>query len=234
MTDSWLEPFLSTRPHLREHVDLLQYPPLYGEVCNEFPDAAGESDLEDAERRFVRDNHDKQGHGLTVLSLYVITRRSGTGHRLATMLALQQPHAVETTDTFWAGRKRFDQVYGQEYAGNIRKRLAAQGVTLGNKEYFPELAKFPGDPEAVMGFDDIRGNIRKLAEKRGHAVNGMVTVQHREPERDPHSPETRPRLAPSLAIQQAKKMATENPDLRRKTKRELVEMVIDKHGESTI
>jgi len=234
MADAWLEPFLSTRPHLRDHVDLLEDPPYYDEVCEAFPDAVGEPDLERAERRFARDCHDQEGHGLTVLSLYVIARREGTKHEFAMMLAMQRAPAVETTDTFWAGRKRFDQVYGEEYANRVRRKLAERGVTLGNKEYFPELARFVGDPEAVMGFDDIRGNIKSLARKRGHAVSGMVNVEHREPETDPHAPENRPRLNPKLAVQMARQMATENPELRHKTKRELMEMAIDKHGESTI
>lgn len=234
--DTWIEDFLDARPQYREHVDLLVVPPALQEVIDEFPEADCEIDLEYGEFRFAPGCHDGHGHGLTVLALYVIARHNSATHEFAMMLALQKPPGIESNDTFWAGRKRFDQVFGEEYANRIRAGLARKGINLGaTGEYMPELVR-PGygpknpDPEAVVPFHGGRDYIRRLCEKRGWACNGAVTVKEREPLVDPHAPENccalHPKLVDELAIAECRK----NPDLQRKTKRELREMIVDRHG----
>lgn len=236
--DTWIEEFLDARPQHREHVDLLVVPPSLDEVIDEFPEADCEIELAEGERRFAHGCHDGKGHGLTMLALYVIARRNLATHEFAMILAMQKPPGIETNDTFWAGRKRFDQVFGEEYANNIRKGLARRGVNLGaTGEYMPELVR-PGmgfspknpDPEAVVPFHGGRDYIRKLCDKRGWACNGSVTTKEREPLSDPHAPENchalHPKLVDELAIAECRK----NPDLQRKTKGELREMIVDRHG----
>lgn len=233
MTDDWIEDFLKQRPHLREHVDLLVVPPTLDEVVQEWPEAANEPELAAGEIRFARNAHDNQGHGLTVLALYVISRRSGTNHEFAMMLANQKAPGIETNDTFWAGRKRFDQVFGEMYANDVRRRLSQRGVRLReNDEYMPELARFLGDPEAVVPFGGGRDYIRKLCEKRGWACEGAVRVKEREPVSDPHAPENCVPIAPKLVDELIREKCRENPELRRKPKAELREMVIAQHGPS--
>ena len=228
---AWIEDFLTARPQYREHADLLVLPPTIQEVVEEFPEAANEIDLTYAEMRFARFCHDGKGHGLTMLALYVIARRTLATHKFAMILALQKPPGIETSDTFWAGRKRFDQVYGEEYANRIRLNLSKKGITLGpTDEYMPELARYQGDPQAVVPFSGARDHIRKLCETRGWACNGAVNVKEREPLSDPIGAENckalHPKLVDQLAIQECRK----NPDLQQKTKRELREMIVDKHG----
>ena len=235
---NWIEDFLSTRPHYREHADLLVIPPTLAEVIEEFPEADCEIDLTQGEFRFARGCHDGQQHGLTVLALYVIARRNLSTHEFAMMLCLQKAPGIETNNTFWAGRKRFDEVFGERYADGIRSGLAAKGINLGETgEYMPELVR-PGmgfspknpDPQAVVPFHGGRDYIRRLCQDRGWESNGAVTTKHREPITDPHGPENcvplHPQLVDQLAIQECRK----NPDLQRKTKGELRAMVIEKHG----
>lgn len=231
MNGDWIEGFLEARPQYREHADLLVLPPSIHEVIDEYPEADCEIDLVYGATRFAHGCHDRKGHGLTVLALYLIARRNSATHEFAMLLALQKPPGIETNDTFWAGRKRFDQVFGESYADTIRKKLLSQGVRLGpTDEYMPELARYQGDPEAVIPGHRARDHIRSVCEKRGWACNGAVTVKEREPFADPHAPENcqalHPKLVDQLAIQECRK----NPDLQRKTKRELREMIVDRHG----
>ncbi len=236
MNDLWIKEFLEDRPQYREHADLLVVPPTIQEVVDEFPEAACESDLAEGELRLAHGCHDGKGHGLTVLSLYLIARRNLATHEFAMILAMQKPPGIETNDTFWAGRKRFDEVFGEDYANRIRSGLADKGINLGaTGEYMPELVR-PGygpknpDPQAVVPFHGGRDYIRKLCEQRGWACNGAVNVKEREPLSDPHATENchalHPKLVDQLAIQECRK----NPDLQQKTKRELREMITERHG----
>lgn len=236
--DTWIEEFLDARPQFREHVDLLVVPPEFHEVVANFPEADCEPDLRDGEYRFVRNAHDGKGHGITQLALYVIARRNLATHEFAMILALQKPPGIETNDTFWAGRKRFDQVFGEDYANGIRAGLLKKGINLGaTGEYMPELVR-PGmgfspknpDPEAVVPFGGGRDYIRRLCEKRGWACNGAVTTKDREPISDPHAPENCCPLHPKLVDELAIKECRKHPELQEKTKGELRQMIVDRHG----
>jgi len=149
------------------------------------------------------------------------------------MLSLQAPPGINTSDTFWAGRKSWVSVYGEEYANRTKKALAAKGVNLKpGDEYMPELARHPNDPEAVIPFGNARGYIKNLCEKRGWGVDGAVTVKHREPEKDPLADENCAPMPMDLVRKKASAMVKKNPDLRYKTKAELRQMVLQKHGPS--
>ncbi|SFH96782.1 hypothetical protein [Planctomicrobium piriforme] len=224
----WLEPFLKIHPHLRAHVDLLAVPPDAAEALAKYPQLEREPDLLERANRLVC--HNGQGHGLTVLALYMVSRRKRSSHTFAAMAAMQQSARVNTNDTFWSGRKHFSQVYGETYANDIKKKLAAQGVNMMAGEYMPEIARYRGDPEAYVPFSGARDHIRKVCEKRGWACEGAVNVKGREPEKDPHAPENGVALAEDLVVKKAGEIITKNPELKRKTKGEIRQMVTEKHG----
>lgn len=213
-----LDTFFADNPEWRPYADLVVVPPSAEEIREEFPDA----DREVLDRA--------QGGGrIAVGTLYVRMRREGSDDRFAAMLALQQPPRGETSDSFWAGRKHFSRVYGEEYANKIKGMLAKRGVNLKpGDEYMPELARFRGDPEAVVPFGGARSYMRKLCEKRGWACEGAVNVEHRQPERDPL--ESAPRLAEDLIRDNARRMVAKDPSLKRLGKRELRQAVIERHG----
>mgnify|MGYP001564358568 CR=1 FL=1 len=154
------------------------------------------------------------------------------------MLALNAPPGVKTERTFWAGRKHFSEVFGTEYADNIRLQLGKKGINLkAGDEYMPELVRpemgfgpHNPDPEAVVPFSEGRSYIKKLCEKRGWACHGTVETKHRMP--DDHDPHNKVAMAPDLVRRHACAMVRKNPELRKLTKGELRNMVIAKHGPS--
>ena len=143
-------------------------------------------------------------------------------------LCLQRPPGIRTTASFLAGRKRFDQVHGEIYANSIRQKLAAQGKPLGyNEEYFPELARFSADPEAVIGHDGVRSRIKKLCESRGWGCNGAVTVKEQEPLADPRDKKVP--LAKDLVEKERRALAAKDEKFRNKSANEQREIVLQKH-----
>lgn len=228
---TWVNDFVERHPHLSKDIDLVVCPPEYAEVVQAYPDAACEPELAAGEVRFAKGCHDDRGHGLTVLALYLMARRNQTPHNMAVMLAVQRAPTCETTDTFWSGRKRFDQVHGELYANTIRHKLAAQGVRLGhNEEYMPELARYVGDPQAVIPFDGARSRIRKLCEQRGWGCNGAVTVKESEPLADPRDKKVP--LAKNLVEKERRLLAAKDEKFRNKSVAEQREIVLQKHGPS--
>lgn len=235
-SSDWVTDFLKARPQYREFVDLIVLPPTLEEVQAEYPECSGEPELAAGEIRFAKNAHDGHGHGLTVLAWYLISRRSGTPHNFAMMLATAKAPGIETTDTFWAGRERFDQSCGELYANTVKAGFARKGINLKNgDEYCPALVrpdmgfgpKNP-DPEAIVPFSDARGYIKKLCQQRGWECNGAVTTKHQEPLRDPR--ENKIPIAPSVVDNLAIQMCRDNPDLQHKTKDEVRAMVRDKHA----
>ena len=49
-------------------------------------------------------------------------------------------------------------------------------ITPGSAHYFPQLARFPGDPEA---FVSSRDEIKRVLEKRGWSASGLVDYEPR-------------------------------------------------------
>ena len=207
--------------------DAVVMPPTWQEIISEFADV--DNDVVKRAHQGVLFN------GLTVTRgcLYLKARRSGESDRLASSCALQEFPQPVTTDTFWAGRKPFYEVYGEDYANDVRKKLKAQGTNLlPGQEYMPELARFKGDPEAVVPFGGGRSYIKSLCEQRGWAAEGAVNVKHQQPDDDPLADENCVPMADNLVRREASRMVQENPDLARMDRRELREKVIAEHGPS--
>lgn len=232
-----LDEFFQDNPDWRPHADMVAYPPLPEELMKEYPNVSSEVLARCME--FV-----KEGGGyVTRGAIYVRVRREGEEHgenadRWATMLCLNAPPGMHTTDSFWAGRKPWYEVYGDPdnktnntYVNQVRRELAKRGVNLGSRdEYMPELARFVGDPEAVVKFDGARSYIKNLCEKRGWACEGAVNVDHRQPDSDPYESATP--LAEDLIRQKGKQMVQKDPSLKKLPRRELREKVLEKFGPS--
>jgi hypothetical protein len=214
--------FFTDNPEWRPFADLVLYPPTAAEITAEFPDA--DPDV-------LAKCH--RGGQIAVGTLYVRCRRQGSDDRWAAMCALQTPPLGATNDTFWGGRKHFSEVYGEAYANHVKKLLKKQGVNLlPGQEYMPELARFRGDPEAVVPFGNGRSYMKTLCEKRGWAIEGAVNVEHRGPELDPLADENCVPLAEEIIRSKARQEIAENPDLKRISKREMRERVLEKYGPS--
>lgn len=231
-----LEKWLKDNEDWRPYVDLVVYPPLPEELMKEFKDVSSEVLARCGE--LVSEGGGQVSRG----ALYVRIRREDKkcGDRWATLLALQQPPGINTTDTFWAGRKPWYEVYGDPsskknntYINDIKRGFARQGIDLGNREYMPELARFKYDPEAIVPFEGARSCIKNLCEKRGMACHGAVETSHRQPDRDLLADENCP-MAPDLIRQKARNMVKQDPSLKSKSKKELRELVLAKHGPSKV
>lgn len=221
-----MDQFFEKHPELRIVADYVIEPPSPEELTAEF----GYVPRDVIERC---DELMTYGAAVTRGCVFAARKRSGQSTDFAAMIAMQKSSGISTTDTFWSGRKPFWSVYGQEYADRVRKSLAARGISLGaNGEYMPELARFEGDPEAVVPFSGSRDYIRGLCERRGWGCNGAVNVKAREPGGDPLSDDNCVPMAEDLVIKNASRMIRENPDLGRKTKAEVRQMVLDKYGPS--
>lgn len=228
-----IEVWLIDNPGWVPYVDLVVYPPTTDEISKEFPNTS--KDVLDRCGELVQECGGHVSRG----ALYVKIRRvGGASDRFATMLALQAPPGINTSDTFWAGRKSWVDVFGETYANNIRKGLANKGISLkAGDEYMPELVR-PGygpknpDPEAIVPFGGARSYIKSLCEKRGWAVEGAVKAEHREPESDPLSDENCVPMGMDLVRKKACKMVRSDPSLRSKSKAELRQLVLEKHGPS--
>lgn len=222
--------FFKENEDWRPHADLVIVPPLPEELMKEFP---GDVSVEVLSRcgEWV---WDCGGH-VTRGAIYARIRREepSCGDKWATMLCLNAPPGLQTSDTFWAGRKPWHELCTPEYAASIKSKLAAKGCRIGaNDEYMAELARFPGDPEAVIPFSGARSHIKSLCESRGWGCEGAVTVKHREPEKDLLSDEECVPMAEDLIRQKAAKMVKENPDLKRIPRATLRAKVLEKYGPS--
>lgn len=227
--DQWFKECDDWRPY----ADVIAMPPLAEELMEWWPgDVSSEVLARAMEPVWER------GICITRGAIYARCRRERDDadgkvctDKWATMLALQAPPGISTTDTFWAGRKSWVDVYGEEYANRTKKALAAKGVNLKpGDEYMPELARHPNDPEAVVPFGGARSYIKKLCERRGWAAHGAVEVKHRQPDKDPY--EDSPKMADDLVRKYATRMVKSNPELRQRTKAELRAEVLRRHGPS--
>lgn len=215
--------FLNQHPEWREHADLLLMPPTAQEVLEEFPDSQGCSLLAD-ESALASD-------GSTRLALYVRLRREGKDHRWSDMMASQRAPRGMTDSVFFEGGKRAGDEFDDQYLNKIVTASKKRGFNPPeNARYFPSLARFRGDPEAWVSHSQGRGYIRKLCEKRGWACEGAVNLEARQPESDPYAKSVP--MHRNLVRQYAREMINANPELKRKSRRELRQMILDKHGPS--
>lgn len=218
MTD--FDAFFRDHPEWKHYADYVVRPPCTEEIRGEFLDADS-----DVLGRCMEVFKGPVSRGAAYLKM----RLEGADDRMAATLACQQFPGVNTTDTFWAGRKPFHEVFGEEYANVVRRELAKRGVTLKpGDEYMPELANRVGDPEAVVPFGGARSYIKNLCERRGWASEGAVTTEHRQPERDPF--EDSVPLAEDLIRKNTARVLQKDPSLKKMKPRELREKVIAEHG----
>ncbi len=127
------------------------------------------------------------------------------------------------------GRSILDRHNGDARAvERLRKALAAQGYTLKSDDhYIPTVARFFGDPQAIVNQTSGLGELRKRLEARGTEFHGEIELEAR----DKGKPvEVKHLLNPKLVERIRQRKIKENPDLARKNQRELREQIIHEHG----
>lgn len=113
---------------------------------------------------------------MTAQEHYDLCIANGCSPRLAEMFALQQPPMSNTDREFLEGHCNGNQFAGNPALGDALARDAREaGVDITGKIYKDSLARFPGDPEAWVGG---RGDVERIARKRGLRVRGSVNVDY--------------------------------------------------------
>ena len=121
-------------------------------------------------------------------------------------------------DTFHGGRVHFSEVYGDDYANEVKAELERQGVSVTSRtDYDPSLAEFKGDPDAVI---EGRSTLRKRRELLARAVDVAPFADS-------------PKLSKQLINERAIDFAKEHPDEFAKMDNADVEShMSEKHGRS--
>lgn len=218
-----IEHHLDRFPDHRKHAEWLIVPPTAEEAVEQFPDLAGSS-LAENDRNLI-------ANGVTRLAFYCVVRLSGETHRMAEMLASQQPPGGMTDDVFFSGFGLLGDGMRPAQLESLIQSAKSQGFTpSAHHVYIPQLARFRGDKEAFISRSQGRGYIKRLLEQRGWEADGAVTTTHREPESDPLAPENCKSLGEDIIVDSARDMIKKDPSLKRLTRKELRQKVIDKHG----
>lgn len=109
------------------------------------------------------------------------------GCKLCEMFATGRGPTVVTDDTRFQG---YTKVGGAQFKCDATRDYylgiaREHGVDVGGKQYFSQLAAFPGDPRAWV---DSQGEQRRLLEERGWGCDGDLKVAGRPQERAPDTP----------------------------------------------
>lgn len=161
--------------------------------------------------------------GGEAVAMYERLLLEGYGHRWAEMCALQQPPGLKGTDRAVMQGRYAGQWLDEmdvENAKRITREAKAAGIDISGKFYCSGLAdkRMHCDPEAWI---DSASDIKRVAEKRNLTVHGIVEHKARE------MPPTKSKpLSERLIRQFVKEEAKLQPG---KSKRELREIVLDKH-----
>lgn len=161
--------------------------------------------------------------GSEAVAMYARLLSEGHGEKWAAMCSLQQPPGTKGTDrAVMEGRyagQWLDQM-PRDHAEKITREARAAGISVSGKFYCSGLAdeRMHCDPEAWI---DSAGDIKRVAEKRNLTVHGIVEHRRRETPPTPSKP-----LSERLIRQFVKEEAKLQPT---KSKRELREIVLDKH-----
>lgn len=219
-----LEQFFAEHSEWEPFADLVVAPPEREEALEEFPELEGAEVLTRGQE-YTR-------FRVTRLALYIKTRRSGSTHRFAEMIAMQRAPQIMTDDVFFAGARPWAADITPARRALLLRQAKAQGFTPpADAVYYPDLARFPGDKEAYVTRAMGRGYIKKKCEERGWACHGGVQAVAREPDVDPW--EKCVPMAEDVIRQNAIRMIEKDPSLRRLKRKELRDMVLQKRGPST-
>ena len=155
-------------------------------------------------------------------TIYLLSRDKGTCPKMALMFACQQAPEARTDDQWWGKNKPFWQQYDEKMTNTVAKACERNGHKLGrNDDYIPWLAKYPGDPDAIIsGHGSPRERIKRA---------NQLLLEHQE--RQVNRPKTP--MREDLIEEKFDQLYEEHPELRRappKEKRKIRNQIIRKHA----
>lgn len=226
-----LDEFLAANPQWVEAEEYLVVPPNAGEIAEAYPDADGEllSRCEEVLKYFAK------GWPITRGAQYMQMRMAGESDKMAAMVAMQKCAGLDTDDVFFSGSKP---LYDQFESGKALERQLKITESHGfrpsaNATYFPNLARFKGDPEAYVTRAQGRTYIRQLLERRGWSSDGGVKVAGRQPESDPLDAQNCKALGEDIIRKRMSSMVKSDPSLKGVSRRELRQRIVAQHGPSS-
>lgn len=157
---------------------------------------------------------------------------AGMNPRGVAMVVLRSPPGVKTDTSYEAGG-RFgrlrDQFHGDDKVLASRvKQWEAKGVQVtGNEVWLDFLAQSPDDVECLAKPGEVRSTIKRIAEKRGIALDGAVKTQGRQKAPEPDKP-----LGYDIVTRIAKEEAKKDPSFLESTKKKRAkyEEIVEKHS----
>lgn len=177
----------------------------------------------------------------SVLDFYLDCIANGTAPRLAEALAMQQAPGVGITDTtFIADQNRFGRSILDRYHGNpkmvevLRRNLAKHGYKLQSDDhYIPTVARFPGDPQAIVNHTQTLGDLQRNIERRGMSLSDGAINANGGSDRPP-VPEQIHRLNPEIVKRIDGRNVKANPDLAKVPVRDRHAEIVDRHGSAPV
>lgn len=172
-----------------------------------------------------------KAHGPEVTERFLRMIENGESVRMAEMLATQKAPSAGITDQIYQRNRAplLDQYHGSETvmeeARRNYRRLTGENMPV---DAIPQrgLCRFPGDPRYTLTHKNTLADIKRHAEEDGRVVQG--DWEHTPAPRPPKVQLTR--MAPDLVEKYVNEYIAEDPSLLKYDRRELEEMVIDKHS----
>lgn len=147
---------------------------------------------------------------------------------MAHMLASRQPPRCLTDDVLMSGQTKIKDLPDDRREYICKKIKESGGSVNPDDVYKPGLARFTGDPEAIVGHGDYSHRIHEIGKKRGVKIEGPVSCDYTREIRDDKKPVHK--LHPRIVERNVDAAIQENPDLARKDRNKLRAAVIDKHS----
>lgn len=180
----------------------------------------------------------KGSSGKTILEFFLTMVGDGVTIRMAEVLALRQPPGIGVTDTIYLqdqnrhGSSILDRMGGDQRAvKRLQGNLAKHGYKLKSDDhYIPTVARFPGDPEAVVSNTQGLGDLKRNLESRGNETRGMINVEHN----NDRPPTKKTRLNPKIVNRIDRRNLSANPDLVKTDVRDRHADIVERHGSPAV
>jgi hypothetical protein len=164
-------------------------------------------------------------------AIYDAAIAQGTSPRLAELLASRRVLTGMTDKQYFAKFKRLGDELGGEHLSSVVNGAKQHGYTPSESDvYFPNLAQFPGDPEAFVSPAEGRAKIEKVANKRGMvrdkgAGRSVMKFEYRQPERNPL--DGPPTIAEDIVRREIRDIVRQDPEAAKEPVAKLREKVIN-------
>lgn len=151
-------------------------------------------------------------------SIYDAAIAQGTSPRLAELLASRNVRIGMTDTKYFAGFKRIGDELGPEHLQSVVTGARQHGYSPSETDvYFPDVARFPGDPQAFVSPAEGRSKIEKVAAMRGMvrdkgAGRSVMKFNYAPPIHDPLENAT---VADDIVMREVRDMVRANPDVAR-------------------